>query len=662
MSDPAISLDFETFWDDSKKQQYSVRTMGAEQYCNDPRFDAYMLSVCDGKKVWSGHPSKFNWAALTGRTVIAHNKYFDLNVWEALHRQGKCPKPDYKDFFCTADMSSYLCNRRALDNAMEFLLHEKIDKSARAEAKGMRWEVFSPDAQKKMLEYAKQDAWNCWRLWDTFSPRWPEIERRLSNITIAQGMRGVQIDIKLLTDYLVKIHDMLQASEQVIPWIAEAEDDSWDDFSTKPTSSKCIAEQCRRAGIPSQPVKADDIEAYDAWAATYAPTNPWINAVSCWRSLNKFYKTLMLIKERLRPDGTLPFALKYFGAHTGRFAGDARINFQNFRKNPIICRRDGLMESDPLAISKALDQFEEAGTWPEWVKFAVDFRALIIPRPGYKMIVSDLSQIEPRVLAWLAGDWNWLNLVKQGWNVYEAHAKVAYGWNGEKLKTSDPTLYKLSKAARLGLGYGCGWEKFIVMAKNLAALDLCANDPETITEIDPVSGEDVVMPGYGYTSKKTVADFRANNKPITDMWRKLDDGFRRSVGEDFTMKLPNGRLMRYENVRRATRTVPDDKNPGKRRKKYVFTACIGGISKEFYGGKLTENITQAVARDVFAEHIDLLDRSGMTNLFSVHDEAVLEVKPDVSAKDVEEIMSTCPKWLPGCPISAEAVETDRYFK
>jgi DNA polymerase len=263
----------------------------------------------------------------------------------------------------------------------------------------------------------------------------------------------------------------------------------------------------------------------------------------------------------------------------------------------------------------------------------------------------------------LAKDWKWLDLVRAGWNPYEAHAKVAYNWpGGAKLKDSDPTLYKLSKAARLGLGYGCGWKKFIVMSKTLAALDICANDPETVTEIDPVSGEDVEVSGYGYLSKKTVAEFRAGNKCITDLWGNLDDSFRRSTGSDFTMKLPSGRVMRYENVRQAVRHVPDEKDPRKKRKKYVFTANIGGIPKEFYGGKLTENITQAVARDVFAEHIDLLDRSGMANLFSVHDEAVLEVKPDVSAKDVEEVMSTCPAWLKGCPIAAEAKETERYFK
>jgi hypothetical protein len=657
-----ISIDFETFYDPSKKQRYGVKTMIAEQYCRDSRFEAYMLSVCDGTKVWAGHPSEFNWAALSGRTVVAHNKYFDLNVWNELHRRNLCPKPDFKEFFCTADMSAYLCNRRALDESVEHLLGEKVDKSARDEAQGKRWEWFSQPEREKMWEYARQDAWTCWRLFDEHSDRWPALERRLSNITIAQGMRGVQIDEPLLHKYIVQLHEVLMKTEEILPWIKDADDDAWDEFNAKPTSSKCIAEQCRRSGIPCPPVKSEDEEGFELWKTTYAPANPWVKAVGNWRSLNKAYKTLLLIKERLRPDGTLPFALKYFGAHTGRWSGDARINFQNFRREPILITVGGLMEDEPLVCTQAMDCYEDTGKWPEWVRVALDFRALIIPRPGHRLIVSDLSQIEPRVLAWLAQDWDWLKLVQQGWNVYEAHAKLAYGWNSTKLKDTDPTLYKLSKAARLGLGYGCGWKKFITMAKTLAGLDICANDPETVMETDPVSGEDVQMSGFGYTSKKTVADFRAGNTKIVDLWKNLDEQFRRSTGGDFTMTLPSGRVMTYERVRMGVRSVKDEKDPRKTRKKYVFLANLGSRPAEFYGGKLTENVTQAVARDVFAEHIDLLDRAGITNLFSVHDEAVLEVKPDVSAKDVEEVMSTCPAWLKGCPIAAEAKETERYFK
>ena len=80
---------------------------------------------------------------------------------------------------------------------------------------------------------------------------------------------------------------------------------------------------------------------------------------------------------------------------------------------------------------------------------------------------------------------------------------------------------------------------------------------------------------------------------------------------------------------------------------------------ETYGGKLTENTTQAVARDVFAEYADVLNE---VLLFSAHDEAVLEVDNDVEPRDIEHIMSQTPEWLPGCPVGAEAKVVPHYCK
>jgi DNA polymerase len=91
-------------------------------------------------------------------------------------------------------------------------------------------------------------------------------------------------------------------------------------------------------------------------------------------------------------------------------------------------------------------------------------------------------------------------------------------------------------------------------------------------------------------------------------------------------------------------------------------ADTDGRYKGYYGGKLCENLVQATARDVFAEHIIALEEAGLTNLFSAHDEAVLEVDQSVTAKDVEEIMSKTPDWVAGCPIAAEAKEVPHYLK
>lgn len=656
-----IAIDFETYV--SKKLKHSLTVQIAEQYCRSHLFDPYMISASDGTSCWAGHPRDFNWNVLSGRVVLAHNKYFEHNVWLELARRGWTGAPDFSEFHCTANLTAYLCNRRALGPAVEHLFKVRLKKEVRDSALDRHYpQDFSEAEQDAMKEYARQDAFYCWSLWDKFSSQWPEWERRLSNLTIEQGMRGVQINRELLNSYILQTHDMKAATEGVIPWIRDSDDEEWEGFNAKPTSTKCIAEQCRRSGIPCSPVKYDDEEAYVEWESTYSSAHPWIKAVSAWRSINKLYKTFITVKDRLRDDGTLPFALKYFGAHTGRWSGDARVNMQNMRKKPVLCNEHGLLEMDEKRADLATDQHSETGAWPEWVRGSVDFRALIIPRPGKKMIASDLSQIEPRVLAWCAKDWDFLNIVRKGISVYQAHAEATMGWPAGVPMDKKSTDYKLAKARILALGYGAGWEKFITMAWTLARLDITKDDPEWIEEVNPFTGEVKQVSGYGITSKKIVAQFRADNPKVQQgLWQTLDDAFKRSIGSDFILTLPSGRKMRYEKVRCETR-IEQDPETGKPRRRSVFTADSDGRRKQFYGGKLTENLVQATARDVFAEHLLRLEDRGWTNLFSVHDEAVLEVDQDVKASDVEQEMSYCPEWLAGCPIAAEAHEMEHYQK
>lgn len=656
-----IAVDFESFF--SKKLRYGLVQMVAEQYCAHELFDPYLISVSDGEQCWSGSPKDFNWASLEGRHLLSHNARFDRTVYQEMVKRGLAPKFNILSWSCTANLSSYLCNRRSLKDAVEHLFQYRVSKSYRLVADGKHWpKDYTEEERQQVMEAGRSDSLWCWRIWDKFSPQWPEVERRLSNMTVEQGMRGVQIDRELLDQYLYQSHEMLMTTEKEIPWISEAEDDdsSWDEFNVKPTSAKCIAEQCRRAKIPACPTRSDDEEAYLEWENTYAPTNRWIYAVSAWRSINKLFRTLQTIKARLRDDGSLPFSLKYGGSHTLRWSGDARVNLQNQRKRPIICNSDGLMEANERRILEAIDAKQDTGKYPDWVRYALDFRALIIPRPGKKMIVSDLSQIEPRVLAWLVGDWDFLKRVAAGDSPYVAHARASMGFTGEKMdKQSD--LYKLAKARILGLGYQCGWEKFIVMAMDLARYDVTKDDPEWIEEKNPFTGEVKKVSGYGFNSKRIVKEFRDQNPKIVAMWAALDDAFRRSVGDDFILTLPNGRKMRYDKVKGGVKIVVN-KETGLPQRQYEYSANADGRYKHFYGGKLTENLVQAVARDVFGEQLVAMEDRGWPNLFHVHDEVILEVDQSVTARDVEVEMSRCPDWLPGCPIAAEAKEVSHYCK
>jgi hypothetical protein len=658
-----IAFDFETYYD----TRLSVKKMIAEQYAMHQDVDVYMLSVADGKNTWAGHPRDFNWSLFEGQTLIAHNAYFDWNVWRAMAERGLAPPPNFKELHCSANLTSYLCNRRSLDQSVEFLFKTRISKAVRSDAKGKRWpHDFSEEEQKAMLDYARADAHWCWRIWEEFSDQWPEIERGLSRITIEQGTRGIQVDTERLNSYIWTSHEMRENTEKMIPWIADSVDDeedmSWEDFNTKPTSSKCIAEQCRRDGIPCCPVKRESIEDYEEWESTYAPDHKWIYAVTQWRSVNKLHQAFAVMKERLRNDGTMPFGLKYFGAHTGRWSGEARVNMQNQRKRPVICNEHGLMETNPKRLADAYDQYDETGKWPDWVLDTLDFRSLIIPRPGKRMITADLAQIEPRVLAWLADDQVMLDYFRQGLAAYDAHARATMGWKGEgKLKQSDPQMYQLAKARVLALGYGAGWRKFITMALSTAGLDITKDDPEWIDVFDYNTNTTKKVPGYGKHAREVVKEFRASNKKVVEYWYHLEGAFKASVGDTFIMKLPSGRRMNYRNVAKSIK--PEfDKETGKPIQREQWTAESDGKRKHFYGGKLCENAVQATSRDVFGEHIYSIDSSGVPCLFTVHDEGIFEVDKNVSIGDIKAEMSKCPDWLAGCPIDATVEEVERYKK
>jgi hypothetical protein len=655
-----VAIDFETFY--SKKLRYGLKQMIPEQYCAHELFDPYLISVSDGSQCWSGPRKDFNWDSIKGRPLLSHNARFDKAVYLEMVKRGWAPALDTPSWYCTADLTSYLCNRRALQQAVEHLFGVRVSKEYRDVADGKNWpQDYSEAEREQIMAAGRSDALWCWKLWDKFSPQFPELERRLSVMTREQGMRGVQIDTGKLNDYIWQSHEMRLNTENLIPWIKESgEDDTWDEFNVKPTATKCIAEQCRRVGIPCPPVKGDDEEAYLAWEATYAPKHPWILALGAWRSINKLYKSFETIKERLSPEGVLPFSLKFFGAHTGRWSGDARINLQNQRKRPAVCNELGLLELSDKRVDAGLDEGEETGKLPSWMRYVIDFRSLIIPRPGKKMIVSDLSQIEPRVLAWLVGDWEFLKRVSAGDSPYVAHARTSMGFTGDKMDKNSKQ-YKLAKARILGLGYQCGWEKFIAMAQDLARLDITVDDPEWIEETNPFTGAVKKASGWGATSKQIVKDFRAQNPKIVALWERLGNSFKMSVGSDFAITLPNGRKLRYDRVRASTR-IEKDKETGLPKRSTEYSATTDGRWKKFYGGKLTENLVQATARDVFAEHLIKLEDAGWTTLFSIHDEAVLEVDQNVTAKDVEQVMSYCPEWLRGCPISAEAKEVKHYLK
>lgn len=676
-----IGLDFETRY--CEAEGFGIKQQGMIPYVKDRRFDPYLISVSDGTDTWAGQPKNFNWDSLNSQTLVSHNRGFDEAVYEEMVLRGMAPRLDIKSWHCTANLSVYLCMRRDLARACEFLLGVTIDKSERGKADGKGWEdLVKEDGGKAMLEYARGDAFRCWEIWNKFGNLWPERERRLSDLTIRQCRRGAQIDAAKLKKFLIVAQTMLIQAEADLPWMKEGK---------KPTSPKAVAEECRRAGIPAPPVKSrDGEEAYDEWAAIFAPKHRWVKAYTDYRVIHKFIDTLETIQSRLSPDGIFCYELLYFGAHTGRWAGAGGFNMQNMRKEPLYCDVEGRLITDETLLKEIESVFIKTGNYPAFVAHALDLRSLFIARPGKKMIVSDLAQIEPRVLAWLVGDETKMAMIRSGKSIYQVHAEQTMNWTRGDMKALIKSgdldakyKYALAKARELGLGFGCGWEKFIGMAMTLAGLDITADDPEFIQAVSDdgipctdAAGQPILVSGYGYNSKQIVAGYRTQNPLIAGkdpacpgIWKRLEDGFRNSLGGDFTIELPSGRELRYPEVRRERKAVADPDNPKKFSHRVVFTALAfdqkrnAVIRKPFYGGLLTENAVQATARDVFGEHLLTLDSTpGVNVLFSSHDEAINEVDQEVTEKDIAAIMSVAPEWMPGLPVAAEAQEVLHYKK
>ena len=195
------------------------------------------------------------------------------------------------------------------------------------------------------------------------------------------------------------------------------------------------------------------------------------------------------------------------------------------------------------------------------------------------------------------------------------------------LKAKDPAKYALAKARVLGLGFGCGPDKFQVLAKVMCDLDL------TLKEC-----------------KQIVKDFRATNKKIVAFWARLQRGALWSRGGDYEVELPSGRTMTYYDIRRGSSGITASLERGGTRRVHT------------YGGKIAENVTQATARDVFCEGMLCLEDMGLPQLFHVHDEHVLEVDIDVKEEDIEHAIAVTPDWLEGCPVGAEVIKVDRYTK
>lgn len=598
-----FAVDYETFY----SKEYGIGLLGNYKYVHDPQFDAYLLSVVgDNGYEWVGNPKDFDWSVLQNQIVIAHNAGFEQAVTTRLVELGIAPDIlSFAALYDTADLAAYLGVPRNLAGAVEHLFKTKLSKSTRDKAKGKHWKEFTPAFQAEMRDYGLADSkWEL-KIWKDFNHLWPEDERLLSELTREMCNTGFPVDVSAVEKAIKTLEFMLWKVRSQIPW--------GQDLETKPLSPKAVAAECRKHGIEPPKSMAKDSEDFAAWLKDNGDALPWAKAIGQYRSINAFLKKMQTMRIRTKEDGWMPFGLKYAGAHTLRDSGDSGFNPQNLPREPLFL---------DLMTGLGIDD-------PDYAK-GLDIRGMITAPDGYLLGVADLRAIEPCTLAVFAEDWELVERLKDGMDIYEAWERTHGGYTDPlPLKEVDPKRRFMAKTKVLGLGYGAGPDKYIIIAKTLGGIDLPYSEASSI-----------------------VQSFRATKK-IPALWNKLEQGMRNSRGQDYFITLPKGRQLRYRKVQAQSGLSAEIPRTGKM------------MRLKFWGGALTENLVQATARDIFMDCVLRLHEVGIPPILRVHDEAICIFKEDTAEQDLKlmiDTMSTPPQWMPELPISAEGHLCKKYSK
>lgn len=606
---PAVAIDFETYY---RRGEYEVSSQGYWAYTHDPRFSCYLAGVGLADGTACARPpaeiSAADWTDLVAVPVwVSHNAAFDQAVFLRMIELGLVPAGTWpRRWLCTSAMAAYIQAPRSLAGAARLILRQEVNKGYRTPASGYQpgTDLF---LDQELARACEIDAVICARLWAKVGHLWPAHERALWEATIEAGRCGITLDQRAAAAAVATLKDRAAAYAEALPWTKEGE---------KPTSSKAFELACINAGVTPPDSTDDDDAGFIQWAKDHqsSHTVTWVRHMQGWRRANRMAGVYQAMLNRYDPKtGRMDFELVYMGADgTGRWSGGG------------VEKKWGKGEKGGFNIQN-LNRDEVEGVPSP--------RHALIPAPGCSLVIADLSQIEPRCLAWLTGDEPGLAQMRAGVSPYEAHARTTMGWAGGELKKENRKLYAYAKVRVLQLGYQSAAETFQASAAR-EGIEI------TITE-----------------AERQVCEFRKSSPLIVTLWQRVMDAFTAHEGGTYSMPLPSGRTIRYFDIH--------PQKGARGRVRWFASSVKGEPPDDWYGGKLCENLVQATARDVFAWLLLRLESESLFPLFHVHDEVVLEA-PTGQAEAVKarvlSIMSETPPWIPGLPVAAEAEIAAHYKK
>ena len=648
-----LTIDFETRWD---SKEYTLQKMTTEEYIRDTKFLAFGACIheygTDAITQWYGGDelhrilSTYDW---TKTAVLAHNAQFDVSILSWRYNV----RPAF--IFDSLSMARALRGVEVGNSLAKLASDFGLPPKGRAVYSTDGLAVLEPETERELAEYCKHDVYLCEEIFKRLVKGYPAKELRLIDMTMKMYTHPMlELDEDMLFNAL---HEEREAREELLERLQISDADL--------ASNDRFAELLRKVGMePPTKKKKPTVRTPEpigdnyAFAKTDAMFQAMLNGDN--EDVRQLCEARLKVKstsERTRAQrfldiagrGTLPVPLSYYGAATGRWTASkgSAINMQNLKRGSFL-------------------------------------RKAIMAPEGHVCVVGDLSQIEPRVLAWLADYDDMLHIFNAGGDPYAQFGAQMFNIP-DLSKESHPDLRQSAKSALLGAGYGLGWASFAAQllvgflgappqrydkgfAKKLGVtgdyIERFLEWDDNVVKMNEIphtcTTQELLI--HCVAAKKIIDIYRATAHAVVGFWELCSSLIQRSLadGEEYRHKclifrkeeivLPSGMSLLYPNLRQQK-----DKDG---RSQWVY----GPDATKIYAGKITNNVTQGTARVVMTDGM-LRVAKRYPVVGTVHDE-LIAIAPEKEAQEahkwVLEQMTLEPSYMPGIPLAADGGFHRRY--
>lgn len=690
---PEIHLDLET------RSAADLKKTGLYVYAEHPTTDVWCACWCidDGPvETWrpgEGFPPELMSALNAGALVFAHNAAFEFALWtHVLAPRYLWPTIPFEQFRCTAAMAAAMALPRDLAGAaLAMGLPEQKDMAGkrlmlqlarprRVDGEAIRWwePADVPEKFERLYAYCAQDVEVERALTKRLRPL-SASELRLFQLDHKINTRGVRVDLESVRCADVIVKKSLETLDRELAVRTR-------NAVTRATQAARLTEWLNEQGVDLERVDKAAVK-----AALKQELDPNLRRVLEIRQEAAKSSTAKLeaMKLRTSADGRSRETLLYHGASTGRWSGKG-IQLQNLPRP-----RPSMKQPQVEAAIEAMQSKDPAwmDLWGPPLTVVSDcLRGLILADPGHELVMADFSNIEGRVLAWLAGEEWKLDAFRaydrgEGPDLYKVAAAGIFGCAIDQV---DDSRRQVGKVSELAQGYQGGHGAWISMGKNynvtpgdVAPVVKAATDPshwDTVLEgYDADNRFD--LPADEWVALRIVIDaWRAKHPQIVEYWNNLDAAAMAAVrepgrqhkagkvsfacaGNVLWCRLPSGRLLAYVDPK-----IRDVETPWGASRAAVTYMGVNSVTRKWernkgYGGLFAENVTQAVARDIMAEAMLRVEARGWPVILTIHDEVICETPEGlVTPEEFGAVMRDLPGWASGLPVAAEGLASRRYRK